>query len=150
MFLQNAVCMVSRWYFDYLGGLQRIQKATFTSMSPYFNVKLSLFLTEVSFETSEENQLSYFQNGYFFKILWWSHEPHYKGICRWRNEIISECFTINNHGFYFVSFSTNQTLGNQFINNQLSIGDIYFSWIFPFPLEGLVTLKVSPATISEF
>jgi hypothetical protein len=28
-------------------------------MSPYFNDKLSLFLTEVSFETSEENQLSY-------------------------------------------------------------------------------------------
>ena len=26
--------------------------------------------TEVSFETSEEKQLSYFQNGYFFKILW--------------------------------------------------------------------------------
>ena len=49
-------------------------------MSPYFNDKLSLFLTEVSFETSEENQLSYFQNGYFFKILWWSHEPHYKEI----------------------------------------------------------------------
>jgi hypothetical protein len=34
-------------------------------MSPYFNDKVSLFLTEVSFETSEENQLSYFQNGSF-------------------------------------------------------------------------------------
>ena len=79
-------------------------------MSPYFNDKLSLFLTEVSFETSEENQLSYFQNGYFFKILWWSHQPHNKGICRWKNKIISECFTINNHGFSFVSFSTDQTL----------------------------------------
>ena len=31
---------------------------------------------EVSFDTSEENQLSYVQNGYFFKILWWCHEPH--------------------------------------------------------------------------
>ena len=82
-------------------------------MSPYFNEKLSLFLTEVSLETSEENQLSYFQNGYFFKILWWSHEPHNKGICRWKNEIISECFTINNHGFSFVSFSTDQTLVNK-------------------------------------
>ena len=79
-------------------------------MSPYFNDKLSLFLTEVSFEASEENQLSYFQNGYFFKILWWSHEPHNKGICRWKNEIISECFTINNHGFSFVSFLIDQTL----------------------------------------
>ena len=38
-------------------------------MSPYFNDKLSLFLTEVNFETSEENQLSYFQNGYFKKIF---------------------------------------------------------------------------------
>ena len=72
--------------------------------------ELSLFLTEVSFEASEENQLSYFQNGYFFKILWWSHEPHNKGICRWKNEIISECFTINNHGFSFVSFLIDQTL----------------------------------------
>ena len=26
--------------------------------------------TEVGFDTSEGNQLSYFQNGYFFKILW--------------------------------------------------------------------------------
>ena len=32
--------------------------------------KLSSFLTKVSFDTSEGNQLSYFQNGYFFKILW--------------------------------------------------------------------------------
>ena len=65
---------------------------------------------EVNFDTSYENQLSYFQNGYFFKILWWSHQPHNKGICRWKNKIISECFTINNHGFSFVSFSTEQTL----------------------------------------
>ena len=85
-------------------------KTTFASMSPYFNAKLSLFLTEVSFETSEGNQLSYFQNSYFFKILWWSHEPHNKRICRWENEIISECFTINNQGFSFVSFSIDQTL----------------------------------------
>ena len=27
-----------------------------------------------------------------------------------KNEIISECFTVNNHGFSFVSFSTDQTL----------------------------------------
>ena len=32
-------------------------------MNQYFNDKLSLFLTEVSFDISEENQLSYFQNG---------------------------------------------------------------------------------------
>ena len=28
------------------------------------------YFTEVSFDTSEGNQLSYFQNGYFFKIIW--------------------------------------------------------------------------------
>jgi len=32
-------------------------------MNQYFNDKLSLFLTEVSFDISEENQLSYFKNG---------------------------------------------------------------------------------------
>ena len=43
-------------------------------MNQYFNDKLSFFLTEVSFDSSEGKQLSYFQNGYFFKILWWCHE----------------------------------------------------------------------------
>ena len=38
-------------------------------MNQYFNDKLSLYHTEVSFDTSEENQLLYFQNGYFQKIL---------------------------------------------------------------------------------
>ena len=33
-------------------------------MTQYFNVKLSLFSTKVSFDTSEENQLSYFQNSW--------------------------------------------------------------------------------------
>ena len=32
-------------------------------MNQYFNVKLSLSLTKVSFDTLEGNQLSYFQNG---------------------------------------------------------------------------------------
>ena len=58
-------------------GPWHIQKTNFSSMNPYFNGKLCLFLTEVSFDTSKGNQLSYFQNGYFFKIiiliLWASH-----------------------------------------------------------------------------
>ena len=37
---------------------------------------------EVNFETSEENQLKYFQNGYFFKILWGCHEPYNRVKCR--------------------------------------------------------------------
>ena len=36
------------------------------------NASFQGYSAEVSFETSEENQLSYFQNGYLTK----SHEPH--------------------------------------------------------------------------
>ena len=36
-------------------------------MNQYFNGKLSLFLAEVSFDNSEQKQLSYFQNHYFFQ-----------------------------------------------------------------------------------
>ena len=39
----------------------------FASMNQYFNGELSLFLAEVTFDMSEENQLSYFQKGYFLK-----------------------------------------------------------------------------------
>ena len=85
--------MVYRWNFDHFGVLWHIQKTTFASMSLYFNDKLSLFLTEVSFETSEENHLSYFQKGYFFKILWWFHQPHNQVKCRQKNKIFSEVFT---------------------------------------------------------
>ena len=49
------------------------KKTIFASINQYFNDKLSLFLTEVSFNTLEENQLIYFQNGYFFKIVWGCH-----------------------------------------------------------------------------
>ena len=67
-------------------------------------------LAEVDFDASEENQLLYFQNAYFFIILWGCHEPYNQVKCRWRNEIISECFTIKNHGFTFVSFSSPHSL----------------------------------------
>ena len=40
------------------------------------NTSFQGYFAEVSFGTSEGNQLSYFQNAYFDKILWWSHEPH--------------------------------------------------------------------------
>ena len=60
-----------------------IQKKTFfASMNQYLNDKLSLFLTEVSLDPSEENQLSYFQNGYFFKILWRCYVPYNQ--VKWR------------------------------------------------------------------
>ena len=34
------------------------------------------YFAEVSFDNSEENQLSCFQNGYFFKILFCFHEAY--------------------------------------------------------------------------
>ena len=34
------------------------------------NASFQGYFTEVSFDTSDQNQLSFFQNGYFFKILW--------------------------------------------------------------------------------
>jgi hypothetical protein len=34
------------------------------------NASFQGYFTEVCFDTSEGNQLLYFQNGYFFKILW--------------------------------------------------------------------------------
>ena len=46
-----------------------VEIKNFISENAYFQG----YFTEVSFYTSEGNQLSYFQNGYFFKILWWFH-----------------------------------------------------------------------------
>ena len=40
-----------------------IQKTILACLNQYFIDKLSLFLTEVGFDTSEGNQLSYVQNG---------------------------------------------------------------------------------------
>ena len=39
----------------------------FASKNQYFNDKLVLFLTEVTFDTSEEKQLSYYQKWIFFQ-----------------------------------------------------------------------------------
>ena len=60
-------------------------------MNQYFNDKSSIFLTEVNFDTSEENQLSYFQNGLFFKIL-------------------AELFTNTFFEITFVTFVSNKSL----------------------------------------
>ena len=46
------------------------------------NASFQGYFTEVSFDTSEENQLSFLQNGYFFKSVWSFHEPHYEVKCR--------------------------------------------------------------------
>ena len=46
------------------------------------NASFQGYFTEVCFDTSEGNQLVYFQNDYFFKILWSFHEAHYWVKCR--------------------------------------------------------------------
>jgi hypothetical protein len=40
------------------------------------------YFAEVSFDNSEENQLSCFQNGYYFKILFDFHKSHNLVKCR--------------------------------------------------------------------
>ena len=56
------------------------------------NASFQGYFTEVNFYISEGNQLSYFQNGYFFKILWWFHEAHNWVKCWWKNEIFFSIF----------------------------------------------------------
>ena len=86
LFSLNRVFTVSTWYFDNVW--EQIQNTTFASMKQYFNDKLCLFLTEVSFYTSERKQLSNFQNGYFFKILWSFHQKHNHVKCRYKYKSI--------------------------------------------------------------
>ena len=85
-------------------------KDNFCFHESIFQCKLSLFLTEVSFEASEENQLSYFQKGYFFKILWWFHQPHNQVKCRQKNKMFSEVFTKWTIVLKIVTFLTGQSL----------------------------------------
>ena len=60
------------------------------------NASVQVYFTEVSFDTSEENQLSLLQNGYFFKSLWSFYEPYNQLKCRLKNLINPELFTIKN------------------------------------------------------
>ena len=46
---------LSRWYFDPILGPRHTQKTIFASMNHHFIDKLSLFLTQVSYGTSEGN-----------------------------------------------------------------------------------------------
>ena len=85
-------------------------KDNFCFHESIFQCKLSLFLTEVSFEASEENQLSYFQKGYFLKILWWFHQPHNQVKCRQKNKMFSEVFTKWTIVLKIVTFLTGQSL----------------------------------------
>jgi hypothetical protein len=77
-----VLCIVSGGYYNPFWGPWHIKKSIFATMNWYFIGVLGLFLAEVSFDTSEEKQLSYFQNGYFFKNIWWCHQPHNHVKCR--------------------------------------------------------------------
>ena len=76
----------------------------------YENASFQGYFTEVGFDTSEGNQLSYFQNGYFSKILWWFHEPHNQVKCRYKDLKSSELFTIKIFGYRIVTFLPAQSL----------------------------------------
>ena len=64
----------------------------------------------MTFDTSEGNQLSYFQNGYFFKILWWFHQPHNHVRCRQKIRMFSEVFTKWTIALKIVTFLAGQSL----------------------------------------
>ena len=96
--------------FGYFLGPEHIQKTTFASMNQYFNDKSSIFLTEVNFDNLEENQLSYFQNGYSFRILWWFHEAHNWVKRWWKNEMFFSTFYQWKIDNTFVTFVSNRSL----------------------------------------
>ena len=75
LFSPNKLYVVSSWYFDYFWEQWHLQKTTFAYMNQYFNDKLGLFLTKVSFVTSRKTAIISSKR-LFFKILWGFHELH--------------------------------------------------------------------------
>ena len=76
--LRCLVCLNTNWIksYDVIFG----KKSFFSCVKMHhFRGKIPKY---ISFDTSEENQPSYFQNGYFFKILWWCHDPYNQEKCR--------------------------------------------------------------------
>ena len=59
LFSPNKLYVVSSWYFDYFWEQWHLQKTTFAYMNQYFNDKLGLFLTKVSFVTSRKTAIKY-------------------------------------------------------------------------------------------
>ena len=64
----------------------------------------------MNFDTSEGNQLSYFQNGLFLKILLSLHEPHNQVKYRLKNKVFSELFPNTFFEITFVTFVSNKSL----------------------------------------
>ena len=69
------------------------------------NASFQGYFTKVSFDTSEENQLSFLQNGYFLS-LWSFHEPMWQV----KKYIISALFTIKNLEYRIVTFLPTQSI----------------------------------------
>ena len=55
------------------------------------------YFAEGCFDTSEEKQLWYFQNGYFFKSLWSFYEPRNQVNCRLENKMHFLNFSLMKH-----------------------------------------------------
>ena len=68
------------------------------------------YFTKVFFDPTKRNRLSYFQNGYFFKILWWFHEPHNRVKCRSKNKSVFLDFHEWKICNTFVTFVSNKSL----------------------------------------
>ena len=79
-------------------------------MNQYFNVKFSLFLIEVSFDTLEGNQLSYIQTGYFVKKIGVFMNHIINLSFRWKNKFFSELFTTQKIEKKYMTFLTAQSL----------------------------------------
>ena len=85
----------------------------FASMNQFFNSKLSLFLTKVSFNISEENQLSFFQKCIFFQNL---------GKMQVKKNYFCELFTNNFFRYTFVTFVLRQTIVGFFSVHHYRVG----------------------------
>ena len=74
------------------------------------NASFQGLFAEVSFDTSYGNQLSYFQNGYSSKTLWWFHDSHNQVKYRWKINLFPELFINKMFGDTFVWFVSDRSL----------------------------------------
>ena len=83
-------------------------------------------IAEVDFDTSEENQLSYLQNGYFLKNHWECHEPNNQENAYRKINTISELFI--KHKSYSI-LCTFQVSSLYLQNSILSLTNLTYIWL---------------------
>ena len=98
-------------------------------------------------------QLSYFQNGYFAKILWIFHETHNQVKCRYENKIVFWTFYLQNFEYSFVLFVSNQSfripiISQNFLQLNEEPHDIKFfnkstDWTFHLPIMHASFVRLS-------